>query len=317
MRIKKVNVYNLEPDASVSNTYDTDKFQFKAPGIHMFLGARMQGKTRAMGKVLKNAQKSNVYDRIYMISNSAESNRDYFGDFVKDMDIIPATKDSIDIIISRIEEDRDEYLQYLDELERYQRLLIEIKALGIDEIIALYEEGFVDEKGKPIKPTFKYERNNKTRPPTQLLIVDDCLQSDSLLKSNGKHTISSIMLYNRHIAPLNGRTIQNRSALGLGVFFAVQSYSCSNGTPRFVREQLTELSIMGRIKQPKQYEKVREEVLNIIDPDEFDLAYEYSFKKGKFNSLTISFGAEPDMRFRHNFNNFIIFDKPNDNPETE
>ena len=73
-----------------------------------------------------------------------------------------------------------------------KQFLKTIKRSGLGKNL-FYEMRF-DEKGKPIKPTFKYERNNKTRPPTQLLIVDDCLQSDSLLKSNGKHTISSIML---------------------------------------------------------------------------------------------------------------------------
>tara|TARA_R110002012_G_scaffold16009_3_gene62573 strand:+ start:288 stop:1196 length:909 start_codon:yes stop_codon:yes gene_type:complete len=302
MKVKKINIYDKTPSDSVSNAYKTSDLSLEAPCVHMINGCRNTGKGYLMSKILAQAKRDNVYDKIYMITPSFQSNKAYFGKYVDEEDVFPPSRDAIDRVVEAVEQDRDEFEKYLEDMEVYQHLLEIIHTLDDEELLRLYEEGLISISGKPERPVWKYK---VVRPPQSALILDDCITSDAMLKSTNKHTITSIGVYNRHLASLK-KPHSDRSSCGLSLYFMVQSYSCQNGTPRLLREQLTHLTTFKN-KQPKQYDKMREEACNIVEPEEFDIAYQYA-TKDKYGNLTITFNPRrPELTYRKNLNELIIF----------
>lgn len=303
---KKINLYGKDTDPlnGVKNAYDTSYFAFRQPCIHMIVGQRGQGKSHNCSKLISQAQKEKTFDSIYLISPSAKSNEAYFGKFIPDENIYKPTKDSVEKVIERVEEERDEFDEYLRKEKLYKEFLQILKSkreFSDEEIIKFQELGFLDDEFD--RPKWKYGDKN-VRPPTSAVILDDVLGS-SLLKS---HKLEQLFCTNRHIAPLN-EPHSNRSACGLAIYILVQSYtSRSGGVPRLIRENLTELTLFKN-KQRRQIELIKDELASVIDEDKFLQALALATDK-PFGNLNISFGNLkcPTLTFRKNLNELIIFE---------
>ena len=121
MKVKKLNVYNEEPDKGVSNEYATQPDAFRQPCLWYISAVRNSGKSYLCSKFLAQAKRDKTFDKVYMITPSFASNRAYFGKYVnEDEDVYEPTKDSISKVIERVEADRDAWEEYLDKLKRYK-----------------------------------------------------------------------------------------------------------------------------------------------------------------------------------------------------
>jgi len=251
--------------------------------------------------MLAQTHKDKTFDRIYIITPSFNSNKSYFGKYIKEDDVFEPTKDSISKVIASVEADRDDWELYLKKVKDYKKFKLEINDKKIhisdDDVITYMEHGFFDKK----KPEWKYKT---IEPPKSLLIMDDVLGSPAILQSSGLTRIATL---NRHMAPLE-ENHSNRSACGLAVIILCQSYKMQSGISRVLRENVSLLTLFKN-KQPKQIEAIKEELANVVDIDCFDEAYETSTAE-KHGSLTIDFAPKtPCKTFRKNLNEFIIFDK--------
>ena len=300
MKIKKVNVFNDNPEAGVDNLYPTPKHSFKQPALHLVIGQRTMGKSFLASKIIAEYQKHKTFDRIYIITPSFNSNKAYFGKYIKEEDVYEPTKDSINLVIAEVEKDRDEFETYLEKVERFKELKKELKSKKVveineDNLMYFDELGLLDEK-----PTWKYD---KVEPPKSLLILDDVLGSPAILQSSGLTRIATL---NRHIAPLK-ENFKNRSACGLGVMILSQSYRMNNGISRVLRENLSLLTLFKN-KQEAQMKVIKEELGNVVDEELFEKAYEYA-TEAKYGNLTIDFNAKCKTEtFRKNLNEIIKFD---------
>ena len=300
MKIKKVNVFNENPEQGVDNLYPTPKHSFKQPALHLVIGQRTMGKSFLSSKIIAEYQKHKTFDRIYIITPSFNSNKAYFGKYIKEEDVYEPTKDSINLVIAEVEKDRDEFETYLEKIERFKELKKELKSKKVveineDNLMYFDELGLLDEK-----PSWKYD---KVEPPKSLLIMDDVLGSPAILQSSGLTRIATL---NRHIAPLK-ENFKNRSACGLSVMILSQSYRMNNGISRVLRENLSLLTLFKN-KQEAQMKVIREELGNVVDEELFEKAYEYATKE-KYGNLTIDFGASCKTEtFRKNLNEIIMFD---------
>lgn len=306
--IKKINVYGKDTDPAngVSNAYETSTFAFRQPNIHMLVGQRNAGKSRACSKLINQAQKEKTFDQIYLISPSAKSNEVYFGKHIPEENIFKPTKDSIQKVIERVEQDKEDFEKHLQDLKQYNEFVKLLKSGGDmtdDQVMKYIDLGFLSESFE--KPIFKYQKfSGKLRPPTSAVVLDDVLGS-SLLKSN---MLESLFCTNRHIAPLN-ETHSNRSACGLAIYILVQSYRNSGGgIPRLIRENLTELTLFKN-RQKKQVDVIKDELASVVDEDKFEKALEFATNK-PYGHLTISFGRLkcPTFTFRDAFNQLIVFE---------
>jgi len=301
MKIKNLNVYNDKVNASVNNEYPTGDNSFRQPCLHMIVGQRTSGKSYLTSKILAQAKKEQTFDVIYIVTPSFNSNKAYFGKYISEQNVFEPTKSSIGEVIKKVEEDRDEWEQYLQDLELYKKFKNDIKnkhfsLIDGDSLIEYMNRGFFEKR-----PTWKYKNEE---PPKSMLILDDCLGSEAILQSSGLTRIATL---NRHIGPLK-ENYKERSACGLAVIILSQSYKMNNGISRVLRENLSLLTLFKN-KQEKQMESIREELANVVDEELFNKAYNYATKE-KYGNLTVDFKPKTLCRtFRKNLNEAIIFDE--------
>jgi hypothetical protein len=302
MNIEKVDVYNDIPKDGVNNEYPTPKYSFRQPCLQMIVGVRYTGKSFLTSKILAQAKKDKTFNRVYIITPSFKSNEAYFGQYINEEDVFEPTKDSIDNVIKCVEADRDEFEQYLEDMDMYKKYLKDMRKRSITNIdgevlVSYHSLGYLDGR----KPEWKYD---KVEPPKSLLILDDCLASPAISQSSGLTRISTL---NRHIACLK-TPHSGRSACGLAVIILSQTYRCQGGVgiSRILRENLSLLTLFLN-KQEKQLQAIKEELANVVDEELFDEAYKYATKE-KYGSLTTDFKPKcPTLTFRKNLNQFIKF----------
>lgn len=301
MKSKRLPVYDKNPEQGVDNEYPTTKYAFRQPCLWYISAVRNSGKSFLASKFLAQAKKDKTFNRIYIITPSFKSNEAYFGKYINEEDVFEPTKESISLVINEVEKERDEWEDYLRQIEAYKEfkeLLKSKKGLKNmdDELIMIYDElGFLEGK-----PKWKYAIEE---PPKSLLIMDDVLGSPAILQSSG---LTKIATLNRHIAPLQ-ENYKGRSACGLAVIILSQSYKMQNGISRSLRENLS-LFTLFKNKQPKQLEAIKEEIGSVVDMDKFEKAYEYATAE-KYGSLTIDFRPKCEtLTFRKNLNEAITFE---------
>jgi len=301
MQINQLDVYNGTVDGNVNNEYPTSESAFRQPCLHMIVGQRTAGKSFLTSKILCQAKKDKTFNAIYIITPSFNSNRAYFKKYISELNAYESTKNSIQEVITRVEKDRDDWEQFIDDKKLYETFKQDMKdkhftIISENNIIQYLDRGFFEKK-----PVWKYENEE---PPKSLLILDDCLGSPAILQSSGLTRVATL---NRHIAPLQ-EDHKDRSACGLAVIILSQSYKMQQGISRVLRENLSLLTLFEN-KQVKQMESIKEELGNVIDEKLFDIAYDYA-TKDKYGNLTIDFKPKkPCKTFRKNLNEAIVFDE--------
>ena len=301
---KKVSLYgkDCEPKQGVSNAYDS-VMQGGIDGNCLcgIFGLRHSGKTWVCSKIINQAQKTNVYDRIYLITPTFLSNKSYFGKHIDEEDVFEPNRDSIKQVIESVEQDRDDFERYLQELKDYNEYMTKMKSkkdLFTDEDIFKYDQlGWLETT--PDRPTWKYK---KVRAPQSLVILDDILGSQVVHSPY----FTKVATLNRHIAGLK-EPYGERTACGLGVIFNSQTYSMNQGVSRVLRENLTHMAIFKN-KQEKQLQKMIDELAGAVDEVKFMEAYNYAIQD-KHDSLLVSFKPHcPTHTFKRNLNELIMFD---------
>ena len=302
---KKINLYgkDTEPTQGVSNEYKTSHYAIRQPCLMYVSAVRNSGKSFCVSKMVSQAQKEKTFDRIYMITPTFQSNKSYFGKMIDEDDVFEPTKDSIQKVIEKVDEDRDEFEDYLRKEKLYKEFIQILKSkreFSDGEIMKFEELGFLDDEFD--RPKWKYGDNN-VRPPQSLLILDDVLSSPALLQSSGITRVSSL---NRHVSPLQ-EPHSGMSACGLAVILISQTYTMPQGVSRTLRENITHLLIFKN-KQEKQMSKIREELGSAVDEDKFMTAYNMATKE-KYGNLLVDFNPRcPTMTFRKNLNELLIFE---------
>jgi len=300
MKVEKIKIYNEKVDSGVDNEYPTSHYAFRQPCLQMIVGQRTSGKSFLTSKVLGQAHKEKTFDRIYIITPSFNSNKAYFGKYINEEDVFEPTKESIQQVISMVENDRDEWEEYIEKKELYNQFKKDknkpIHKILEDNLISYYNYNFWEEP-----PEWKY---SKEEPPKSCLILDDCLGSPAILQSSG---LTKVATLNRHIAPLQ-EDFKGRSACGLAVMILSQSYKMAQGISRVLRENLSLLTIFKN-KHQKQMESIVEELANVVDDNLFNQAYQYA-TKDKYGNLTIDFKPKcATLTFRKNLNEIIKFEE--------
>ena len=299
MKIKKVkNIFQKAPPTKFSNEWKTSPYMFRQVALHLISGTRGSGKSYIASKILRAGIEEKLYDRILFITPSFLSNKKQFEDLgVEEEDVFKPEKDAIQNCIDIVEAERDEWEEYLAEMELYNKMVNsnDDTEFSDDELHGM-EALFIDEEF--IKPEWK---RKIIRQPQIILVLDDILSTPAITASSG---INRIFMTNRHIGEL-----KRGGALGLSVMILTQTYSTTSGhgISRSLRENLTELTIFAT-KQAKQLDKMLEETGGAICPEKFRMAYDYCMKDPHDN-LTISFGPKcKSHTFRRNLNEFIVFD---------
>ena len=302
MKLKQLKIYNSKVNTGVNNEYPTPHLSFKQPCLQMIVGQRTSGKSFLTSKILEQADKDKTFDVIYIITPSFNSNKAYFGKYIKEQNVFEPIKSSVMEVIKLVEADRNEWEDFLTRKKQYEKYKKDIKHKRIlsfndNDLIYYLDAGFLDDK----KPEWKYETEE---PPKSLLILDDCLGSQAIMQSSGLVKLATL---NRHIAPLK-EDHSGRSACGLAVIILVQTYKMNSGIGRALRENVSLLTLFKN-KQEKQLNSIKEELANVVDLELFDTAYEHATAE-KYGNLTVDFVPKClTHTFRKNLNELIMFDE--------
>ena len=310
IKVKTIKEYNKSPTESISNAYDTKPNAFQEPGIKLLVGTRGSGKSFTASKIMLQAVKDKTFDNIIFITPTFESNAGHYKQFnISPENVIYPSRTAIDEVIAKIEQDRDDFENYLVEMEIYRRFKQDsknkktISMITTDNLNDYMTYGYINENGMMnrniVKPEWKYPI---IRPSQTLLVVDDCLGSSVMSQTD---SFTKLMIMNRHIAPMS-QPYGNRQALGCSVMLLVQSYTARQGVPRSCRENCTDL-ILFTNKSKDQMKKIKDELAGAIDEHNFETACNYALKE-KHDNLTITFNPKCRTKtFRKNLSSFIVF----------
>lgn len=292
----KIRGLEIKPGKGSSFTVETDPNMMKAHQNLCFIGARGMGKSTAMVNIVERLP----YDRLFCVSPSVKSNRSLMSRLKLNPDDIFENPDDISILDKikyEVEKERDDYEKYLSDIKKFESLQ-KILSDG-NPMFRISDDLLLDffQNGDFQKPQPKY---GHTGPPVLGCIFDDCL--GSMLFTKGIRKLNAMTIYHRHMGQL-----ANGGALGLSLFFLVQSYRCQvGGLSKTIRGNLTSI-VLFHTKSKKELQEISEECAAEISPDVFykllDMAH-----IDKFDFLYIDFNIKDNhpSAFRRNLDTFLI-----------
>ena len=217
---------------------------------------------------------------------------------INPMDVYADPDDTtcLDVIKGAIEKEAEDLDKYYDDLKRYTSMMKLIEStspllqLPEDDLAQFFDGG----EFKP--PKHKYNG----RKPCCCLLIDDALGSGIYTK--GIRKLNHMTILHRHLGQL-----RSGGALGLSLFFLLQSYKAqAGGISRPIRHQATSLIVFS-LKDKKQLEEISSECSGEISPETFLKVYVYAIKD-KHDFLFVDLHPKPNhpSGFRRNFDEFIV-----------
>lgn len=280
--VPKVN--KKEPPKSINP--DLTALYFTA----LFIGAKNSGKTYGIIKLIKNYEDAPVRDSsgnnlpirtiLFCPTGNSEANPIYKTlnslDFENDV-ILQYTENALLDKIDEIEQDKkdiEEYNKYCKAYKHYLKV-DDMNKLEYDDIMLLYEKNFEDPENIQ-KPKYKF-------PPVVFMILDDLIGDNQTFKRNG--IINNVTIKHRH--------------LGINLLFTSQN---PKSIPNIIRNNI-DIFVLYKFANIKMiFEKVYEEVSNIITETEFEELYKHATKE-PYNSFVIDTHPKTDInkRLKKNF----------------
>jgi len=280
---------------------ETSDLMFSHHCIQLVLGKRMSGKSVFITNYLRMLKEEDKADRILVVSPTILSNKA----LLDSLDIEPSDcfdpddSNVVPNLINIIDEERDEWENYLEMSEKWNRLqkLINNEGTPVEMIDPYLLLAFSDEYGRLQKPVSKYGHF-----PVLHIFVDDS-QSSGIFRDK---KFLNLAIRHRHLGGL-----KKGGALGTSLYIAIQNLKAQGGScPKAIRNNATQLVIVGKVKDEKELEDIYSSVAGEVSKDDFMRGYEYATKE-PHNSFVIDLHPKKNhaSRFRKNLNEFIVMDK--------
>ena len=268
---------------------------FKSHQSCLVIGKRGSGKTVIAVNIIERMK----YDRVFILSSTVHSNKALLDRLNIDPDDIydPDDLDAIDKIKAKIDEERDLYEKYLDDMKKYNEFKKQLNSDNPifripDEVLLMFYQN-----GEFQKPQHKWGG----RRPHMAILMDDVIGCLNFTK--GIRKLNKLTIFHRHLGQL-----KEGGALGCSLYFLVQSYKAqAGGISKCIRNQSTTI-VLFKTKNDKELQEVQEECSGEIDKDTFYQMYEQA-TEGEHNALVIDLhhkkGIHPSG-FRKNLDTFLI-----------
>ncbi len=296
MKTQKIKNSNIVVPKGPSGVYPTPSEMPKAHGIFIAVARRKGGKSVAISNLARYMD----YDRVFLISPTATSNKAILeplnidpDDVYEDLD----DKDVINHVIEKINQERDQYEEYLEQMKKYKKFL---HLLNDDQITFIPDEMLMDfyEGGlfKPPRP--KYPGGK----PKLALIVDDAQNSKVF---SGK-MLSNLCIKLRHYGGL-----KEGNAVGISVFIMAQNYKCvSGGLPKPVRGNATGWLLFKNFNEKEKAFVSEELAIDNIGKEQFVNLWDSVCDSAPHSFLFVDMDKKDEHRsaFRKNFDEFLILD---------
>tara|TARA_R100000951_G_scaffold111389_1_gene110350 strand:+ start:47 stop:970 length:924 start_codon:yes stop_codon:yes gene_type:complete len=277
--------------------YDTPEMMPNLCTQLLCVGAKGMGKTIAIVNLVKKLN----FDRIFLISPTAKSNHSILSMINIDEDDMYEDTDDltiIDDIISKVEQEGNEYDEYHEKMKEYNEFLKHANNNDYHLIDDDTLETFMNEHNEIVKP----EHYLDGRRPKIALILDDIL--GSFLMSKGIRKVNNLAIRHRHISPVKS---EGGNAIGISTFFLTQTFRCqAGGISKPIRSNCNSL-IIFKTKNENEFNDLRDEVAGEIGKELFTKIYEMATNE-PHAFLFIDFNPKSShpSRYRKNLDTFLI-----------
>jgi hypothetical protein len=293
MRTQKIKGMQIIPPKSESGKYETPPMMPKAHMVSVVVGKRNSGKTTAIINMIEKLG----FDYTIVISPTMASNRELMDRIAVEHVFDDVDDPSIIDDVKKIIKDEAEDLErYEAELERYNKLMKNIKNGNYmdEEAMALF---FSPENQEFTKPVHRFNG----RKPFIAILIDDCL--GSMLYSKPRK-INGLATYSRHLGQL-----KEGGAIGASLFFAIQSFKAqTGGLSRVIRNQATNI-ILFKTKDEGELKDVAESVAGEVSNDVFNKVYNQAIGDGndhEFLFIDLHKKDNHPSMFRKRLDEFIL-----------
>ena len=293
MKTQKVKGLQIVPPKSESGLYETATMMPKMHQVCIAVGKRASGKSTGIINLIEKLG----FDYCIAVSPTMQSNKELMDrinvEHVFDDVDNPNVIDDIKKIVKDEAEDLE---RYEAELERYNRLMKNIKSGNYmdEEALAMF---FSPENQEFAKPEHRFNG----RKPRIACLFDDLLGSGIYSKPR---KLNGLATYSRHLGQL-----QNGGAIGVSLFFMIQSFKCQvGGLNKVIRNQCTSL-LLFKTKDNQELKDVADSVGGEISEDLFNKVYETAIGDGSnypFLFIDLHKKKEHVSMFRKRFDEFII-----------
>ena len=268
---------------------ETPSLMPKLHTLALVVGCRGSGKTTAVVNMIEQFR---VFDFVICVSPTMASN----ADLMKRLPVEHVFEDLEDACLVEkikaiVETEAADLDRFREQMKRWNELFHTRRNPVFDDD-ALLE--FFDGNGFQ-KPKHRWGG----RPPVIACVIDDALGSS--LYSKPRKIINAAILH-RHIGQL-----AEGGAVGLSMFFLVQSYKTQvGGLPRTIRGNAT-LLLLFKTKSCKELDEIAEELSCEVERETFMRVYEKSLQE-KHDFLLVDLFAKPHHPsvFRRNIDQFVV-----------
>ena len=202
----------------------------------------------------------------------------------------------IQSIKDAVQQEADDLEKYREDLRKYNKLMKTLKntsplfQIPDDDLDLFFKDGDFQ------PPEHKWGN----RKPICALLCDDSMGSQLFTK--GIRQLNQLCIFHRHIGP-----VKNEGAVGLSLFWLLQSYMAqSGGISKCIRNNATSL-IFFKSKSDKQIDEVASECAGEVSKEDFLIVYERAIQE-PHDFLFVDFfkkDSQPSM-FRRNFSEYLI-----------
>ncbi len=309
MKIK----HQKEPKATIK-VIKGDAFSIETaphlPKLHqaqIIVARRGQFKTTAVSNQLRMYKETGTMDKIIIVSSTFKSNRAILEQLDIDPDDVfddPEEPGIVKAIIAKVEALRDDFLRWRKLSLEYEKVKKQMK-LGYvpddETLLSLYDVS--TNSFRLPEPT--YECYRKGRPPVVAVVFDDVLGSKLL----NDRSLISLTQRHRHIASFSKEDNVPYNAVGVSLYFLVQSFKSQSGLNRSIRNQATS-ALIGRCKCLKELKDIAESFSGEIDPETFMKVHHEATKDSPHHFLMIDLHPKPHQhQFRKNFDEYLIVEE--------
>tara|TARA_R100001015_G_C4623868_1_gene181805 strand:- start:926 stop:1852 length:927 start_codon:yes stop_codon:yes gene_type:complete len=307
MKVHKVKdkraVIKVPPNSRVP--IETSPNMFKHHVLMLVCGKRGAGKSVFINNYLRMLKEEKKADRILVVSPTATSNEALLRSLNVDMEDVfdPDDPNVIKHLTNIIDEERDTYVEELQKIKRFNHFqkLTQDKGIPIMNLDPYAFIEFSDEMGNLVKPTTRYGHR-----PCIHVFMDDC-QSSAVFRDK---KFLNFAIRHRHIGGIKMDKSHKElsGALGCSLYVAIQNLKAQGGgCPRAIRNNATQLIIVGKSKDEQELKDIYSSVGGEIDYEPFMKGYEYATKE-PHNSFVIDLHPKKEhpSRFRKNMNEFIV-----------
>ena len=121
MKVKRVNGLDIKPPKKNAFMIDTPENLPKAHTLLIASGKRGGGKSVAVSNFVRMLLEKEVFDRVVLISPTYFSNKEIYEPLnIAEEDIIEPSKDAVKEVVSKVEQDKAEYDEFLEKKKKYK-----------------------------------------------------------------------------------------------------------------------------------------------------------------------------------------------------